>query len=61
MDKSPIAWGYLPTVEPLETIPGTSTVCDSIVRHVKKNAYHRPAKNVECLELELHELDPPLM
>jgi hypothetical protein len=61
MDESPLAWGCLPTVEPLETIPGTSTIHDSILRHVKKNGYHRPAENVERRELELHELDPALM
>jgi hypothetical protein len=61
MDDSPLAWGYLPTVEPLETIPGTSTVRDAILAHVTRNGYRRPAENVERRELELHELDPPLM
>lgn len=47
MDDSPLAWGYLPAVEPLETIPGTSTVRDAILRHVSRNGYRRPAENVE--------------
>jgi hypothetical protein len=61
MEGSPLGWGYLPTVEPLHTIPGTSMVRDAIVRHVSRNGYRRPAHNVERRELELHELEPPLM
>jgi hypothetical protein len=61
MEGSPLGWGYLPTVEPLQTIPGTSMVRDAILRHVTRNAYRRPAHNLERRELELHELEPPLM
>ena len=61
MEGSPLGWGYLPTVQPLQTILGTSTMRDSILRHVSWNGYRRPAENVERRELELHELEPPLM
>jgi len=61
MDQSPLGWGYLPTVQPLETIPGTSRTRDAIVRHVSRNGYRRPAENVERRIRELHELEPPLM
>jgi hypothetical protein len=61
MEGSPLGWGYLPTVEPLQTIQGTSQVRDQILGHISRNGYRRPAENVERRELELHELEPPLM
>jgi hypothetical protein len=56
-----VGWGYLPTVEPLQTIQGTSQVREQILGHISRNGYRRPAENVERRELELHELEPPLM
>jgi hypothetical protein len=53
--------GYLPTVEPLQAILGTSQIRDTILRHVSRNGYRRPAENIERRELELLELEPPLM
>lgn len=61
MEGSPLGWGYLPTVEPLQAILGTSQIRDTILRHVSRNGYRRPAENIERRELELHELEPPLM
>ena len=31
MEGSPLGWGYLPTVEPLQAIPGTSQTWDAIL------------------------------
>jgi hypothetical protein len=61
MEQSPFGWGYLPTVQPLATIPGTPRSRDAIVRHVSRNGYRRHAENVERRMRELHELEPPLM
>lgn len=61
MEGSPLGWGYLPTVEQLETIPGTSRTRDAILQHVAQNGLRRPAANVERRRQELHEMEPPLM
>lgn len=61
MEGSPLGWGYLPTVEAFQPIPGTSTIRDAILRHVSRNGYRRPPENIQRRELELHELEPPLM
>jgi hypothetical protein len=62
MSESPLGWGYLPTVEPLETHPGTSQTRDAILRHIHRNGFCRPQRNLEQREIdrgdlcELHEL-----
>jgi hypothetical protein len=61
MDKSPLGWGYLPTVEKLDTIPGTSRTRDAILRHLAENGYHCPSQNVEQHHEELYGIDDPLM
>jgi hypothetical protein len=55
MSESPLGWGYLPTVEPLETQPGTSQTRDAILRHIHRNGFCRPKRNLEQRE-ELHEI-----
>lgn len=61
MPGSPLGWGYLPTVEPLVTIPGTSRTRDVILRHIAESGYRRPAHNVERRREELYEMEDPLM
>ena len=56
MPGSPLGWGFLPTVEPLQPILGTSWTRDAIVQHVSHCGYWRPADNVEHQVQELHEL-----
>jgi hypothetical protein len=63
MADSPLGWGYLPTVEALETHQGTSQTRDAIMRHIRRNGYSRPQRNLEqrqadedCEDCELHEL-----
>ena len=43
---SPLGWGYLPTVEPLVRIPGTSQVRDIVVRKIRRDGLLRPSENV---------------
>jgi hypothetical protein len=47
MSESPLGWGYLPTVEPLEAHPGTSQMRDAILRHIQCNLEQQE---------ELHEI-----
>ena len=61
LPESPLNWGYLPTVEPLESIPGTSRTREVILQHVAENGYRRPSHNVERRRQELYEMDEPLM
>ena len=61
MNGSPLGWAYLPTIEPLVAIEGTSRTRDAILTHISRNGYRRPAENVERRLQELHELQPPLM
>jgi hypothetical protein len=55
MSESPLGWGYLPTVEPLEAHPDTSQTRDAILRHIHCNGYCRPRPNLEQQE-GLHEI-----
>jgi hypothetical protein len=55
MPNSPLQWGYLPTVEELVVIPGTSQMRDIIVRKIRQLQLRRPAHNVA--RQELHELN----
>ena len=55
MPNSPLQWGYLPTVEELVVIPGTSQMRDIIVRKIRQLQLRRPAYNVA--RQELHELN----
>ena len=57
MAGSSLGWGFLPTVEPLQPILGTSWTCNAIVQHVSHCGYQRPANNAEHQVQELHELD----
>ena len=60
MTGSPLGWGYLPTVQDLQTIPGTSQTRDAIMRHIQRNGFSRPQRNLEqrqiAQECELHEV-----
>ncbi|KAI2492014.1 nuclease [Fragilaria crotonensis] len=57
MPGADLGWGYLPTVEPLVHIPGTSQMRDIIVRRVANLAIRRPAENLERHRYELHDID----
>jgi len=57
MPGSDFGWGYLPTVEPLVPLPGTSQMRDIIVRRVSNLAIRRPAENVERYRYELHHVN----
>jgi hypothetical protein len=66
MADSPLGWGYLPTVEELQMHPGTSQTRDAIMRHIRRNGFSRPQRNLEQQkqqidndideDYELHEL-----
>jgi hypothetical protein len=49
-------WGYLPTIEPLVPMPGTSQIRDIIVRRINRLDLRRPAANVERMRYELHQI-----
>ena len=53
---SPLNWGYCPTAEKLNPIPGTSQVRDIILRQVSRYGLRRPALNIERRRAELHEI-----
>ena len=40
-------WGYLPTVEELVHIPGTSIIREAMVEYVQMEGFRRPAYNTE--------------
>jgi hypothetical protein len=52
-----LGWGYLPTVEPLVSIPGTSQMRDIIVWRVGNLAIRRPAENLERHRYELQDIN----
>jgi hypothetical protein len=57
MLESPLGWGYLPTVEPLVTHPGTSQTRDAILRHIHRHGFCRPQRNLaQNQPSELHEI-----
>jgi hypothetical protein len=60
MENSPLGWGYLPTVRPLETMEGSSRTRQTILDHIKCLGLRRPPANLErrrqCREIELHEV-----
>jgi hypothetical protein len=56
MPGSDLGWGYLPTVEPLVAIPGTSQMRDIIVRRVGNLGIRQPAHNLERHRYELHNI-----
>jgi hypothetical protein len=61
MVGAPLKWGYLPTVEALQTHQGTSQTRDAIMRHIERNGYSRPQRNLEQRQDiqdcdELHEM-----
>ena len=53
---SPLIWGYGPTAEKLNPIPGTSQVHDIILSQVLWYGLRRPALNIERCIVELHEI-----
>ena len=55
--NSPLGWGYLPTVEKLDVMPGTSVIRDVILERIANMGLQRPPGNIERKRLELHELN----
>jgi hypothetical protein len=55
MPNAPFGWAYLPIVEKLDVIPGSSQIRDIIVRHIRKNQFRRPPQNIARRRQELHE------
>ena len=54
--QSPLAWGYLPIVEKLRPIPGTSLIRDVVVERVGQLGLSRPTHNLLANRPELHEI-----
>jgi DDE superfamily endonuclease len=57
MPGAAFGWGYLPTIEPLLPMPGTSQIRDIIVRRISRLGLRRPAANVERMRYELHQIN----
>ncbi len=57
MTGAAFGWGFLPTVEPLVPMPGTSQIRDIIVRRINRLGLRRPAANVEQMRYELHQIN----
>jgi len=51
---SPLGWGYLPTVEPLCILPGSSVMRDVILTRLQTLGLQRPPVNIERRRKELH-------
>ena len=56
MAESPLLWGYLPVVEKLNPIPGTSQIREIVLNHIRKHGFRRPPANVERKRKELHKI-----
>ena len=54
--ESPLAWGYLPTVEKLRPIPGSSLMRDVIVDRIGQLGLRRPTHNLLANRPELHNI-----
>jgi DDE superfamily endonuclease len=53
---SPLGWGYLPTVERIRPIPGTSLMRDVIVDRIGQLGLRRPTHNLLANRPELHHV-----
>ena len=53
---SPLGWGYLPVVERLRQIPGTSLIRDVIIDRIGQLGLRRPTHNLLANREELHEI-----
>jgi hypothetical protein len=56
MVGSPLGWGYLPTIEDFNSLPGTLHTRDTVLRKITREGLRRPAHNLERRRLELHDL-----
>ena len=54
--ESPLAWGYLQTVEQLRPIPGSSFMSDVIVDRIGQLGLRRPTHNLLANRPELHNI-----
>jgi len=54
--RSQFGWGYTPTVEAYQSIPGTSIMRDMLLRVVSQRGMRRPPGNLERRRYELHEV-----
>ena len=55
---SPLGWGYLPTVEPLCILPGSSVMRDVILTRLQTLlGLQRPPVNIESRRKELHDIN----
>ena len=54
--ESPLGWGYLPTDEPNEQIPGTSLIRDVIIDRIGQLGLRRPTRNLLANRPELYEI-----
>ncbi|KAI2492823.1 nuclease [Fragilaria crotonensis] len=53
---SPLGWGYLPTVEKLTPIPGTSLIRDVIIDRIGQLGLRRPTYNLLANRTELYHI-----
>jgi hypothetical protein len=56
MPGSPLGWGYLPTVQNFQSLPGTSLTREAVLRKIARHGFRRPAHNLERRRLELCEI-----
>ena len=56
MQGSPLGWGYLPTVDVFNSLPGSSQTREAILRKIYRHGFRHPAHNLERRRLELHEV-----
>jgi hypothetical protein len=54
--ESPLAWGFLPTLEQLRPIPGSSLMRDVIIDRIGQLGLRRPTHNLLANRPELHNI-----
>ena len=54
---SPLGWGYLPNVEPLCILPGSSVMRDVILTRLHTLGLQQPPVNIERRRNEIHEIN----
>jgi hypothetical protein len=53
---SKFGWGYTPTVEVYQSIPGTRIMRDMLLRVISQHGMRPPPGNLEMRQYKLHEV-----
>jgi hypothetical protein len=56
MAGSPLGWGYLPTIDNFNSLPGTSLTREAILQKIARHGFRHPTHNLKRRNLELHKI-----